>query len=500
MNNKGEKYILTLDEGTTSARAIVWNSSGEQCGIGQYSFTQFYPHPGWVEHDPEEIWRSQKNAMDDAISSAELDYNSINAIGITNQRETTIVWNKRTGMPIYNAIVWQDRRTSSFIDTLKENYNLINDKTGLIPDPYFSAPKIKWILDNVANARELANKGDLKFGTIDSWLLWKLTNGKIHYTDYTNASRTMLFDINKLQWDDELLDIFNIPKNMLPEVMPSSFNYGYTDKSITKVSIPVASMIGDQQSSLVGQLAFSSGQVKNTYGTGSFIVVNIGNKPVKSKNLVTTIGYSFEKNKVTYALEGSIFVTGAVVQWLRDGLKLFEVSGEIESLARNVSDNDGVYFVPALTGLGAPYWDPYARGLIIGITRGTTQANIARSALESITYQTNDIFRVIKSEKNLDVTELRVDGGAVENDFLMQFQSDISNIKVIRPTNLETTARGAGFMAGIATDIWKINDLYDLWKIDKTFYPHMEDEKRNKLYNKWKEAVKRSRGWAKDME
>ena len=370
-------------------------------------------------------------------------------------------------------------------------------KTGLIPDPYFSASKIKWILDNIPNARELANKGDLKFGTIDSWLLWKLTNGKIHRTDYTNASRTMLFDINKLQWNNELLNIFNIPESMLPEVMPSSFNYGYTDESITKISIPVASIIGDQQSSLVGQLAFSPGQVKNTYGTGSFVVVNVGNKPVKSKNLVTTIGYSFEKNKVTYALEGSIFVTGAAVQWLRDGLKLFEVNGEIESLARSVNDNDDVYFVPALTGLGAPYWDPYARGLIIGITRGTTQAHIARSTLESIAYQTNDIFRVIKDEKNLDVTELRVDGGATQNDFLMQFQSDISNINVIRPQNLETTARGAAFMAGVSTDIWKISDLSNLWKVDKTFYPHMDDDKRNKLYDRWKEAVERSRGWAK---
>ncbi len=496
---RNDKYILSLDEGTTNAKAIVWDSSGKPCGIGYDSFPQYFPYPGWVEHDPEEIWFAQKNAMNDAIASANIGYDSIRAIGITNQRETTVLWDKNTGKPIYNAIVWQDRRTSPLVDELKKNYNIIKDKTGLIPDPYFSAFKIKWLLTEVPKARELAKNNDLNFGTIDSWLLWKLSGGKLHMTDYTNASRTMLFNINTLEWDDELLAVFKIPNDILPEVRPSSFIYGYSDKAVTKVEIPIASMIGDQQSALVGQLALSAGESKNTYGTGSFFVVNTGDKPRKTHNLVTTIAYSFQQNKVSYAIEGSVFVAGAAVQWLKDGLKLFKNSDDVESMAKSVSTNNGVYFVPALTGLGAPYWDPYARGLVIGITRDTTQAVLARSALESIAYQTNDVLRAIREDVNLDIKELNVDGSVATNDFLMQFQADISNLRVKRPKILEITSRGAGFMAGIATDFWGIPDLIDLCETDKIFYPRMKDDERSRLYNKWRDAVERSRNWAKDL-
>ncbi|WP_338603232.1 glycerol kinase GlpK [Sulfolobus tengchongensis] len=492
-------FILAIDEGTTSARAIIYNNELEIVGIGQYEFPQHYPKPGYVEHNPDEIWEAQMLAIRKAIEKAKIEPKQISAIGITNQRETTVLWDARSGRPIYNAIVWQDRRTSSITDWLKGNYfKMIKDKTGLVPDPYFSASKIKWILDNVSGAREKAEKGEIKFGTIDTYLIWKLTNGKVHVTDYSNASRTMMFNIRKLEWDREILELLKIPEAILPEVKPSSEIYGYSE-NLGK-AIPISGDAGDQQAALFGQVAFDVGDVKSTYGTGSFILMNIGSNLVSSENLLTTIAWGLG-NKITYALEGSIFITGAAVQWFRDGLKAIDVSDEIEPLASSVPDNGGVYFVPAFVGLGAPYWDPYARGLIIGITRGTTKAHIARAILESMAYQTRDVIEVMQKDAKININSLKVDGGAAKDNLLMQFQADILGIKVIRPKIMETTSMGVAMLAGLATNYWNsLDELKQKWKVDKEFVPIMDSKERERLYAGWKEAVKRSVGWAKVIE
>lgn len=489
------KFVLALDEGTTSARAILFDSDLNIVNIGQYEFPQHYPQPGYVEHNPEEIWEAQMLAVKKAISK--IDAKQIVAIGITNQRETTVLWDAKSGKPVYNAIVWQDRRTSPITDWLKANYfKMIKDKTGLVPDPYFSASKIKWILDNVPNVREKAERGEIKFGTIDTYLIWRLTNGKAHVTDYSNASRTMLFNINKLEWDREILELLKIPESILPEVKPSSEIYGYSEALGN--SIPISGDAGDQQAALFGQVAFNVGEIKATYGTGSFILMNIGNNLIRSENLLTTIAWGLEKNKITYALEGSIFITGAAVQWFRDGLRAIDVSDEIEPLASSVEDNGGVYFVPAFVGLGTPYWDPYARGLIIGITRGTTKAHIARAILESIAYQTRDVIEVMQKESGISINLLKVDGGAAKDNLLMQFQADILGIKVIRPKVMETTSMGVAMLAGLGVDLWNsLEELRRIWKVDKEFTPSMSEEKRRALYAGWKEAVKRAMGWLK---
>ncbi|MEM3204358.1 MAG: glycerol kinase GlpK [Saccharolobus sp.] len=488
--------ILALDEGTTSARAILFDKDLNVLGVGQYEFPQLYPRPGYVEHNPEEIWNSQLLAIKTAMEKAHIDSSKIDVIGITNQRETTVLWDSRSGKPIYNAIVWQDRRTADITDMLKANYfRMIKDKTGLSPDPYFSASKIKWILDNVPNARERAEKGEVKFGTIDTYLIWKLTNGKVHATDYSNASRTMLFNIRKLEWDREILELLKIPEATLPEVKPSSEIYGYSE--ILNNTIPIAGVAGDQQAALFGQTAFDVGDVKATYGTGSFILMNIGNDVVSSENLLTTIAWGI-KGKVTYALEGSIFITGAAVQWFRDGLRAIDVSDEIEPLAASVEDNGGVYFVPAFVGLGAPYWDPYARGLIIGITRGTTKAHIARAILESMAYQVRDVIEVMEKDSGIKIRSLKVDGGAAKNNLLMQFQADILNVKVIRPKVMETTSMGVAMLAGLAVNYWaSLDEVRQKWKVDREFIPLLDENTRQILYSKWKEAVKRAMGWEK---
>lgn len=495
MNTMSHKFVLALDEGTTSARAILFDSDLNIVNIGQYEFPQHYPQPGYVEHNPEEIWEAQMLAIKKAISK--IDAKQIVAIGITNQRETTVLWDAKSGKPVYNAIVWQDRRTSPITDWLKANYfKMIKDKTGLVPDPYFSASKIKWILDNVPNVREKAERGEIKFGTIDTYLIWRLTNGKAHVTDYSNASRTMLFNINKLEWDREILELLKIPESILPEVKPSSEIYGYSE-ALGNL-IPISGDAGDQQAALFGQVAFNVGEIKATYGTGSFILMNIGNNPIRSENLLTTIAWGLEKNKVTYALEGSIFITGAAVQWFRDGLRAIDVSDEIEPLASSVEDNGGVYFVPAFVGLGAPYWDPYARGLIIGITRGTTKAHIARAILESIAYQTRDVIEVMQKESGISINSLKVDGGAAKDNLLMQFQADILGIKVIRPKVMETTSMGVAMLAGLGVGLWNsLEELRSIWKVDKEFIPSMSEEKRRALYSGWKKAVKSAMGWAK---
>ncbi|MEM4966420.1 MAG: glycerol kinase GlpK [Sulfolobales archaeon] len=488
--------ILALDEGTTSARAILFDKDLNVLGVGQYEFPQLYPRPGYVEHNPEEIWNSQLLAIKTAMEKAHIDSSKIDVIGITNQRETTVLWDSRSGKPIYNAIVWQDRRTADITDMLKANYfRMIKNKTGLTPDPYFSASKIKWILDNVPNARERAEKGEVKFGTIDTYLIWKLTNGKVHATDYSNASRTMLFNIRKLEWDREILELLKIPEAILPEVKPSSEIYGYSE--ILNNTIPIAGVAGDQQAALFGQTAFDVGDVKATYGTGSFILMNIGNDVVYSENLLTTIAWGI-KGKVTYALEGSIFITGAAVQWFRDGLRAIDVSDEIEPLAASVEDNGGVYFVPAFVGLGAPYWDPYARGLIIGITRGTTKAHIARAILESMAYQVRDVIEVMEKDSGIKIRSLKVDGGAAKNNLLMQFQADILNVKVIRPKVMETTSMGVAMLAGLAVNYWaSLDEVRQKWKVDREFIPLLDENTRQILYSKWKEAVKRAMGWEK---
>jgi len=492
------KYVLALDQGTTSSRAIIFDHNGKEISVVQQEFTQIYPKPGWVEHDPMEILSSQINVAKQAIEKAGIEPKDIAAIGIANQRETTIVWEKSTGKPVYNAIVWQCRRTAPICDALI-NQGLtesIREKTGLIIDAYFSGTKIKWILDNVPGVREKAEKGEVLFGNVDTWLIWNLTKGKAHVTDYSNASRTMIFNIHKLDWDDDILKILNIPRNMLPEPKPSSLIYGYTDKDIFGVEIPIAGDAGDQQAALFGQACYNPGMIKNTYGTGCFMLLNTGEKACPSESgLLTTIAWGLN-GKVEYALEGSIFITGAAIQWLRDGLKIIQNAAETESLALKVPNAGGIYVVPAFVGLGAPYWDMYARGLIIGITRGITREHIVRATLESIAYQTRDVLEVMKQESCIELRSLRVDGGAVVNNFLMQFQSDILGIPVERPLVSETTALGAAYLAGLATGYWKDQkEIEDLWQIDRNFHPQMSVEEREKLYKGWKKAVSRSLKW-----
>lgn len=493
-----EKYILALDQGTTSSRSILFDHSGKITAVAQQPFPQIFPQPGWVEHDPLAIWESQLATALDVPGKAGISPEAIAAIGITNQRETTIVWDKTTGEPVYNAIVWQDRRTAGYCDTLKSegHTDRIKEKTGLILDAYFSATKIKWILDNVEGAREKAEQGKLCFGTVDTWLIWKLTGGAQFITDVSNASRTLLFNIHELTWDNDLLELFNIPENMLPEVRESSEIYGNTAKGLLPVRIPVAGIAGDQQAALFGQMCTEKGMVKNTYGTGCFMLMNTGDTPVYSENnLLTTIAWKVG-GKTTYALEGSVFVGGAAVQWIRDGLELVESASEIESLAAAVPDNGGVYFVPALTGLGAPHWDPYARGAILGITRGTTREHIARATLEGIAYQVYDIVKAMENDAQTKGTELRVDGGASANNIMMQFQADIFGFNVIRPKMLETTALGAAYLAGLAVGYWEnIDALRNQWSVDRQFKPAMETTIKEALINNWHKAVSRSGNW-----
>lgn len=495
------KYVMALDAGTTSNRCILFNEKGEICSMAQKEFTQYFPKPGWVEHDANEIWSSQLGVAVEAMEKIDASYADIAGIGITNQRETTIVWDKKTGEPVYNAIVWQCRRTSEYCDELK-NKNLtevFRKKTGLIIDAYFSGTKIKWILDNVEGARERAEKGELLFGTVETWLIWKLTKGKVHVTDYSNASRTLLFNINTLEWDDEILEILNIPKSMLPEVKPSSCVYGKSHSKFFGGEIPVAGAAGDQQAALFGQTCFDAGEVKNTYGTGCFMLMNTGDKPVFSKNgLVTTIAWGLD-GKITYALEGSIFVAGASIQWIRDELRLIDSSEDSEYMAKKVKDTNGCYVVPAFTGLGAPHWDQYARGVIVGITRGVNKYHIIRATLESIAYQVNDVIDAMKADSGIEISALKVDGGASANDFLMQIQSNLINAPVRRPKCVETTAMGAAYLAGLAVGYWKDKkDVIKNWNIDKTFYPDINEEERINKIKGWNKAVKYSYGWAKD--
>ncbi|MDR2763861.1 MAG: glycerol kinase GlpK [Tannerella sp.] len=494
-----EKYILSFDAGTTSSRAIVFNSRGEACSVAQKEFSQIFPQDGWVEHDPYEIWSSQAAVAAEAIARIGINGTNIAAIGITNQRETTVVWDRTTGEPLYNAIVWQDRRTAEYCDELKNRglLPLIRSKTGLIIDAYFSATKIKWILDHVDGARAKARQGQLAFGTVDTWLVWQLTKGQTHATDLSNASRTMLYNIHTQEWDDELLQLFDIPESMLPEVKASSEVYGHTTTTIFASRVPIAGIVGDQQAALFGQMCIEPGMVKNTYGTGCFILMNTGDQPVASKNnLVSTIAWRLN-GLTSYALEGSIFVGGAIVQWLRDGLKIIRSSSEIESLAKQVDDNGGVYFVPALTGLGAPYWDQYARGAIVGLSRGATDAHIARAALEGIAYQTMDVVNAMVLDAGIGLKELRVDGGASKNSLLMQFQANVLGKTVIRPQTVETTALGAAYMAGLAVGYWSgVEEIRRQWHIEATFEPDPAFDS-HRARRKWADAVYRSQSWIK---
>ncbi|WP_417173519.1 glycerol kinase GlpK [Alistipes finegoldii] len=489
-----EQYILALDQGTSSSRAIVFDRKGLIRSVAQREFTQLFPKPGWVEHNPHEIWSSQASVIAEVIAAIDINGLNIAGIGITNQRETTIVWDAETEEPVYNAIVWQDRRTSEYCDRLKADgkTEFIREKTGLIIDAYFSATKIKWILDNVAGARERAEKGKLMFGTVDTWLIWRLTRGEVHVTDVSNASRTMLFNIHTLQWDEELLELFDIPASMMPAVKSSSEVYGATKTTIFAHKVPIAGIAGDQQAALFGQMCVEPGAVKNTYGTGCFLLMNSGEKPIASaNNLLTTIAWKIG-DKVDYALEGSIFVGGSVVQWLRDGLGIIRSSSEIEELAASVPDTNGVYFVPALTGLAAPYWDQYARGAISGISRGTTAAHIARAALEGIAYQTLDIVGAMQRDSGITLRELKVDGGAARNDLLMQFQSDLLDTRVIRPSVTETTALGAAYLAGLAVGYWdSIDDIKRQWQAERIFEPTTDRAHIAEAVEGWKDAVRR---------
>jgi glycerol kinase len=495
-------FILAFDQGTTSSRAIVFDRHGHQVATAQKEFTQYYPEPGWVEHDPEEIWSTQAGVAVESITKAGLEMTNIAAVGITNQRETTVVWNRKTGKPVYNAIVWQDRRTADFCDELKNEglSQQILEKTGLIIDAYFSATKIRWILNNVKGARKQAEAGQLAFGTIDSWLVWNLTRGKLHITDVSNASRTMLFNIHTLKWDDDLLRIFDIPQNMLPEVKSSSEIYGTTAGHLAP-GLTISGIAGDQQAALFGQMCIEPGMVKNTYGTGCFMVMNIGNKPIVSKsNLLTTIAWKIG-DETTYALEGSIFIAGAVVQWLRDGLGIIKKSVDVERLAAKVDDSGGVYFVPAFAGMGAPHWNQHARGLIVGLTRGSTSAHIARAALDSIAYQTYEVLLAMQKDSGIKISELRVDGGATVNNQLMQFQSDLLQTKVIRPAYTETTALGAAYLAGLAVNFWSdLNEVKQQWQIGRTFSPAINPEETVSLIKGWNRAIKASHAWADDKE
>lgn len=490
-----EKFILALDQGTSSSRAIVFDHGGNIRSVAQKEFTQHFPQPGWVEHDPREIWSSEAAVIAEAITSIGIGGKDIAAIGITNQRETTLVWDAATGEPVYNAIVWQDRRTGEYCDSLKAKglTDSIRKKTGLIIDAYFSATKIRWILENVPGARARAEAGELRFGTVDSWLVWNLTKGEVHVTDVSNASRTMLFNINTLEWDDELLELFGIPRSMMPKVCSSSEVYGHTKTTIFAHEVPIAGIAGDQQAALFGQMCTSPGSVKNTYGTGCFLLMNTGTKPIISENdLLTTVAWKIG-DTVNYALEGSIFVGGSVVQWLRDGLGIIRSSSDIEALARTVPDNGGVCFVPALTGLGAPYWDPYAKGCIYGITRGTTAAHIARAALEGIAFQTMDIVSAMEKDAGIRLSELKVDGGASRDNLLMQFQADMVGAKVVRPKVTETTAMGACYLAGLAVGFWDgLEDIASQWQVDRVFEPSADQDSVTRHKALWKDAVKRA--------
>jgi glycerol kinase len=493
-----QKYILALDSGTTSNRGILFNHLGEIVDTAQQEFEQIYPHPGWVEHRPSDIWESQLKVARDVLKKQKVSPAEISGIGLTNQRETTLIWNRETGEPVYNAIVWQDRRTAGICDDLKNRglEKTFAEKTGLVIDAYFSGTKVKWILDNVEGAREMAEAGKLAFGTVDTWLIWKLTKGKLHITDVTNASRTLLFNIHKLEWDKELLKILGVPASLLPEVKSSSEIYGTTGKEFFGEEIPIAGIAGDQQAALFGQMCVDEGMVKNTYGTGCFVVMNTGSKPIASKHkLLTTIAWQVN-NKVTYALEGSIFIAGAVVQWLRDELGIIQSSAEIEELASQVDDSDGVSFVPGFVGLGAPHWDQYATGTIIGLSRGTNKAHIARAALDAIAFQSMEVMETMVDDSGIDLHELRVDGGAAVNNLLMQIQAEAIGNKVARPKTIETTALGAAYLAGLATGFWKnLEEIKKQWQIDRTFVPQEDSEKFRQVTLNWKKAVERSKGW-----
>ncbi len=488
------KYILAFDQGTTSSRAILFDKKGKIKGTAQKEFTQNYPQPGWVEHNANEIWRSQLHVARQVIKKCEVRPGDIAGIGITNQRETTIVWNRLTGEPISNAIVWQDRRTAGICEKLKkaklENY--VRKNTGLVIDAYFSGTKIQWLLDNVPGARQLAKKGELAFGTVDSWLVWKLTGGKVHITDYTNASRTMLYNIRKLEWDAKLMKALKIPESVLPEVKNSSEIYGETDPALFGEAIPIGGIAGDQQAALFGQACYEPGMAKNTYGTGCFLLMNTGDQPITSRSgLLTTIAWGID-GKVTYALEGSVFIAGAAIQWLRDGLKIIDDAPDSEFFAMKVEDTGGVYVVPAFAGLGAPYWDMYARGAIYGLTRGTTKSHIVRATLDSLAYQSKDVLLAMEKDSKCKLTSLRVDGGACANNLLMQFQADMLGVPVERPAIIETTALGAAYLAGLSTGFWKLSDLQKTWKSDQAFQPQMEEKTRKALYKGWLDAVKRT--------
>ena len=497
------KYVMALDAGTTSNRCILFDKSGKIISIAQKEFTQYFPQPGWVEHDADEIWSTQLGVAVEAMSKVGASAEDIAAIGITNQRETAIVWDKKTGEPVCRAIVWQCRRTAAYCDQLKEQgyTDMIREKTGLIIDAYFSGTKIRWILDHVEGAREKAEKGELLFGTVETWLIWKLTKGRVHVTDYSNASRTMLFNINTLEWDQEILDLLQIPKAMLPEPMPSSCVYGHTEPSYFGGPIPIGGAAGDQQSALFGQVCFHPGAAKNTYGTGCFLLMNTGEKPVFSQNgLVTTIAWGLD-GKVEYALEGSIFVAGAAIQWLRDEMRLIDSAADSEYMAGKVKDTNGCYVVPAFTGLGAPHWDPYARGTIVGITRGVNKYHIIRATLESLAYQVNDVLGAMEADSGISLTSLRVDGGASANDFLMQTQADIIGAPVKRPRCIETTAMGAAYLAGLATGYWKSREeVKENWAIDQVFEPAIDEEERKQKIKGWNKAVRCSYHWAKEEE
>ncbi len=501
-----KKYIIALDQGTTSSRAIIFDKNMNIVAKSQREFSQIFPEPGWVEHNPMEIWASQRSVLTEVVAKSGISLKDVAGIGITNQRETVVVWDKNTGEPVYNAIVWQCRRTAEICEQLKnkglEEY--VKDNTGLIIDAYFSGTKVKWILDNVKGVREKAENGQLLFGTVDTWLVWKLTAGKVHVTDYTNASRTMMFNIKTLKWDEKILNELGIPKSMLPEVRNSSEIYGYTKMGVTMgeesgTEIPIAGIAGDQQSALFGQACFHSGDIKNTYGTGCFMLMNTGEKCIKSNNgLLTTIAIGID-GKVEYALEGSIFIAGAVIQWLRDELRFFDHAADTEYFAMKVDDNGGVYLVPAFVGLGSPYWDMYARGIMVGLTRGSNKNHIIRAALESIAYQSKDLIEAMKEDSGLELKSLKVDGGAVANNFLMQFQADIINANVLRPEIIETTALGAAYLAGLAVGFWKNKeDIKKNWKLDKEFEPNLSEELRTKYFKGWKKAVEKAKNWEEE--
>ena len=491
------KYVLALDQGTTSSRAILFDKESNVAGVAQKEFTQHFPKPGWVEHDPEEIWESQLSVIKEVMKSGGADASDIAAIGITNQRETTVVWNRETGKAIYNAIVWQDRRTAGICDQLKADGHeaAIRQKTGLVTDAYFSGTKVKWILENVDGAQALAESGKLAFGTIDSWLVWKLTGGKKHVTDASNASRTLLFNIHAGSWDSHLCELLSVPESMLPNVQDSMGEFGKTDPSLLGGEIPITGIAGDQQAALFGQACFETGMAKNTYGTGCFMLMNTGDEAFESKNgLLTTVAWQMD-GKITYALEGSVFIAGAAIQWLRDGLRIIDESPDSEYFASKKEGTDGVYVVPAFAGLGAPYWDPYARGAIFGLTRGTEKEHIIRATLDSLAYQTKDVLNAMESDSGTPLQSLRVDGGACANNLLMQFQSDILGVDVVRPKIIETTAMGAAYLAGAAVGFYSLNDISKRWQVDATFSSSISEEEREKLYTGWQKAVKRTMGW-----